>query len=103
MKGRSDADAAAQEAKEEAGIIGTVSKHPIGQYFYWKELARMSIKIRVSVYALAVSEQLWQWPEQDQRSRIWVHPDRAAAMISDRALIPFIREVQRFSQNVEVQ
>ena len=103
MKGRSDADAAAQEAKEEAGIIGTVSKHPIGQYFYWKELARMSTKIRVSVYALAVSEQLWQWPEQDQRSRIWVHPDRAAAMISDRALIPFIKEVQRFSQNIEVQ
>jgi 8-oxo-dGTP pyrophosphatase MutT (NUDIX family) len=100
MKGRSDAEAAAQEAREEAGVIGTVSKHPIGQYFYWKELSRASIQIRVSVYALAVSEQLWQWPEQDQRSRIWVHPDRAAVMISDRALIPFIKEVQQFSQNV---
>jgi 8-oxo-dGTP pyrophosphatase MutT (NUDIX family) len=99
MKGRSDAEAAAQEAKEEAGIIGTISKHPVGQYFYWKELSRMSIKIRVSVYALAVSEQLWQWPEQDQRNRIWVHPDRAAFMISDRALIPFIKEIQQLSHN----
>ena len=98
MKGRSDAEAAAQEAKEEAGIIGTVSKHPIGQYFYWKELTRMSIKIRVSVYTLAVSEQLWQWPEHDQRSRIWVHPDRAAAMISDLALIPLIKELQKLSR-----
>jgi 8-oxo-dGTP pyrophosphatase MutT (NUDIX family) len=31
-----EAEAAAQEAKEEAGVPGTVSKHPIGQYFYWK-------------------------------------------------------------------
>ncbi|MDR6635428.1 8-oxo-dGTP pyrophosphatase MutT (NUDIX family) [Phyllobacterium sp. 1468] len=98
MKGRSDAEAAAQEAQEEAGVLGTISKHPIGQYFYWKELSRMSIQIRVSVYTLAVVEQLWQWPEQDERTRIWVHPDRAAVMISDRALIPFIKEVQRFSQ-----
>lgn len=98
MKGRSDAEAAAQEAREEAGIVGTVSKHPVGQYFYWKELPRMSIQIRVSVYTLAVSEQLWQWPEQSQRSRIWVHPDRAAFMISDRALIPFIKEIQQISQ-----
>ncbi|CAN7344854.1 NUDIX hydrolase [Phyllobacterium sp. LjRoot231] len=93
MKGRSDAEAAAEEAKEEAGVLGTVSKHPIGQYVYWKELSRMSIQIRVSVYALAVSEQLWQWPEQDERTRIWVHPDRAAVMISDRSLIPFIKEI----------
>ena len=98
MKGRSDAEAAAQEAREEAGIVGTVSKHPVGQYFYWKELPRMSIQIRVSVYTLAVSEQLWQWPEQGQRSRIWVHPDRAAFMISDRALIPFIKEIHQLSQ-----
>lgn len=95
MRGRSDAEAAAQEAREEAGVIGTVSKHPIGQYFYWKELARVSIKIRVSVYTLAVSEQLLQWPERDQRSRIWVHPDRAAAMISDSALIPLIKELHQ--------
>lgn len=93
MRGRSDAEAAAQEAREEAGVIGTVSKHPIGQYYYWKELTRVSIKIRVSVYTLAVSEQLLQWPERDQRSRIWVHPDRAAAMISDSALIPLIKEL----------
>ncbi|UXN66831.1 hypothetical protein N8E89_19785 (plasmid) [Phyllobacterium sp. A18/5-2] len=58
----------------------------------------MSIQIRVSVYTLAVTEQLWQWPEQNQRSRIWVHPDRAAFMISDRALIPFIKEIQQLSQ-----
>lgn len=100
MKGRSDAEAAAQEAMEEAGVLGTVSKLPIGQYFYWKELSRMSIQIRVSVDTLAVSEQLWQWPEKDQRNRIWVHPDRAAFMISDRSLIPFIKEVQQLSQNL---
>ncbi len=100
MKGRSDPEAAAQEAKEEAGVLGTISKHPIGHYFYWKELSRMSIQIRVSVYALVVSEQLWQWPEQDERTRIWVHPDRAAVMISDRALIPFIKEVQQLPQNL---
>lgn len=98
MKGRSDAEAAAQEAREEAGIVGTISKHPVGQYFYWKELPRMSIQIRVSVYTLAVSEQLWQWPEQDQRNRIWVHPDRAAFMVSNRALIPLIKEVQQLSR-----
>ncbi|CAN7710923.1 hypothetical protein LJR231_005951 [Phyllobacterium sp. LjRoot231] len=58
----------------------------------------MSIQIRVSVYALAVCEQLWQWPEQGERTRIWVHPDRAAVMVSDRALISFIKEVQQFPE-----
>ncbi len=97
MKGKSDADAAAQEAREEAGIVGEVSKQPLGQYFYWKELSRASIQVRVSVYALAVSDQLWQWPEQDQRSRIWVHPERAAVMISEPALIPLIRKIHKLS------
>ena len=101
MKGRSDAEAAAQEAKEEAGVIGTVSKQPIGQYFYWKELSKASIQIRVSVYALAVTDQLWQWPEQDQRQRIWVHPDRAAFMISDRLLVPLIREIHELTKKLD--
>ncbi len=101
MKGRSAAEAAAQEAKEEAGVLGTVSKHPIGQYIYWKELSSMSIQIRVSVYALAVSDQLWQWSEQDERTRICVHPDRATVMVSDRSLIPFIRKINNSHTTTE--
>ena len=38
MKGHADHDAAATEAREEAGLIGKVRRKPIGKYTYWKRL-----------------------------------------------------------------
>jgi 8-oxo-dGTP pyrophosphatase MutT (NUDIX family) len=41
MKGRKPAEAAAQEAYEEAGLIGhIVGKRPIGDFHYLKRLAK---------------------------------------------------------------
>jgi 8-oxo-dGTP pyrophosphatase MutT (NUDIX family) len=100
MKGKTDPEAAMQEAKEEAGVSGIISRQPIGQYFYWKELERMPIKVRVTVYALAVTDQLIRWPEDAQRSRIWVHPDRAALMVSDPPLIPIIKRLSKAEADI---
>ena len=52
MKPLSDPDAAAQEAYEEAGIVGKVKRIPIGDYFYWKRLERTFEFVKVEVYAL---------------------------------------------------
>jgi 8-oxo-dGTP pyrophosphatase MutT (NUDIX family) len=42
MKGRSDPEAAAQEAREEAGLEGKISRKSIGSYSYWKRLKTTS-------------------------------------------------------------
>jgi hypothetical protein len=39
MKGRSDADASAQEALEKAGAEGKIGRKPIGSYTYWERLS----------------------------------------------------------------
>ncbi|WP_271898682.1 NUDIX hydrolase [Candidatus Phyllobacterium onerii] len=98
MKHKKDASAAAQEAKEEAGVIGAVSKQPIGSYSYQKEFATGKTKVKVAVYALQVTEQLWQWPEQKERTRIWVEPERAVNMISDVSLIPLLRTANNYAR-----
>jgi 8-oxo-dGTP pyrophosphatase MutT (NUDIX family) len=100
MKHKTDARAAAQEAKEEAGVLGAVCKRPIGSYFYQKELATGKTKVKVTVFALHVTDQLWQWPEQNERRRIWVEPERAVNMVSDAALIPLLRAANDYARVV---
>ena len=56
MKGRKDHQAAAQEALEEAGVIGKIQKHPIGAYSYQKRLVDRVQACRVMVYLLTVDK-----------------------------------------------
>lgn len=93
QKHKSEASAAGREADEEAGVRGLVSQTPIGKYFYWKELTDVLIRIGVSVYPLAVAQQLYQWPESAERKRIWVNADRAMVMISDVGMIPILKKI----------
>ena len=72
MSERSDPEAAAQEAYEEAGVIGSVAEQPIGSYRYIKEyIGKPSIAAHALVYSLQVREILDNWPEQGQRERGW--------------------------------
>ena len=91
--GVKDHKAAAEEAREEAGIIGKIGKKPIGTYSYDKRRGEGSIPIKVKVYLLVVEIELEAWPEQAQRRRVWVTPARAAASVDEPELAQLIREL----------
>jgi 8-oxo-dGTP pyrophosphatase MutT (NUDIX family) len=91
MPGRSDPMAAAQEAYEEAGVVGEAEPQPIGDYGYGKRLRGGRLHgVRVQVYALEVFVEQPTWPEQGQRDKMWTSPAVAALLVDEpelRALI----------------
>src|ERR1700729_1026056 len=80
-------DTAAKEAFEEAGVIGKVTKRPIGSYPYDKILEKGDkASCRVQVFALRVARQLKSWPEKHQRQIAWYPIDEAARFILEPRL-----------------
>ena len=72
IKGLSPHAAAAQEAHEEAGVIGSVCPTPLGNYSYRKLLrSGAALLVEVVVFPFAVTAELDDWPERDQRTRRW--------------------------------
>jgi 8-oxo-dGTP pyrophosphatase MutT (NUDIX family) len=92
MAGKTDAEAAAIEAYEEAGVQGDTTGAPIGWFRYAKRLksGRTQACI-VSVYPLEVFIQLGAWPEDSQRERRWMTSDEAAASVDEPDLAELIR------------
>jgi 8-oxo-dGTP pyrophosphatase MutT (NUDIX family) len=91
----SPAENAAREAFEEAGVIGTVGPEPIGRYHYLKEKKEGGgIACRVDVFALAVSKQLDDWREKDERRLAWLPIAEAMARVSE----PGLRQVMKHFQ-----
>lgn len=87
MKDRSDPDAAAQEAYEEAGLKGVIAAQPFGEYPYLKRLKNGQARlINVDVFPFEVSAQLETWPEQGQRTLEWMTPVEAALAVQEPEL-----------------
>lgn len=86
MRGRADHDAAAQEAFEEAGVLGTVSPHAIGTYSYLKQYALFSRQVTVSLFPLRVTGSAADWPEKGQRDLCWFAREAAAALVDEPEL-----------------
>jgi len=88
IEGLSNADSAAREAYEEAGLLGDIEPVPVGAFAYEKarkgEEALSSFS--VEVYRLRVDRQLTYWPEASQRSLVWVSPAQAQTMITNASL-----------------
>ncbi|WP_247743401.1 NUDIX hydrolase [Shimia sp. R10_1] len=85
--------AAAQEAWEEAGIVGTIEKHCLGQYRYRKTRGPLyGQKIRVLVFALQVEKCAKHFPEAGQRQRKWMSPQKAAKQIRIPELAEIVRD-----------
>lgn len=91
MKGKSDRKAAAIEAMEEAGVLGTPSKAPIGCYRYWKRLVDCFTLVDVDVYSLEVTENLSDWPERSQRQRQWMSCKDAAVVVDEPGLASILQ------------
>lgn len=64
IKGRSAAEAAAQEAFEEAGVVAAPTSEPVGSYQYDKVLRDGSLlPCTVDVFAMPMLRLLEEWPE----------------------------------------
>ena len=93
MVGKSDPEAAAQEALEEAGVKGDIKDHSIGVFRYAKGLKDGGQRLCVvSVYPLEVLIQLGAWPEAHQRERRWMSLNEAADLVHEPDLAALIRD-----------
>ena len=92
MVGKTDPQAAAVEAMEEAGVQGEIDPTAIGAFRYAKRLKsgvdRMCV---VAVFPLKVLVQLGTWPEAVERERRWMPLKIAAASVIEPDLADLIR------------
>jgi 8-oxo-dGTP pyrophosphatase MutT (NUDIX family) len=94
MKGRTDAQAAAREAFEEAGVEGRVRKKPVGKYQYWKRGVSEFMLCEVTVFLLEVKAQLETWPEKGQRRLQWFPIDVAAQLVEEPGLSAVLSKLE---------
>ncbi|MFN3879011.1 MAG: NUDIX hydrolase [Brevundimonas sp.] len=93
MVGKTDPEAAAQEAMEEAGVRGEMDQISIGVFRYAKGLKDGGVRqCVVSVYPLQVLVQLGAWPEAHQRERRWMSLSEAADLVHEPDLAALIRD-----------
>jgi hypothetical protein len=92
IKGMAPHTAAAQEALEEAGVVGATCPAPLGSYRYRKRLASgAALLVDVEVFPFAVTEELEDWPERAQRTRRWFPVGEASAAVDELDLKELIR------------
>jgi 8-oxo-dGTP pyrophosphatase MutT (NUDIX family) len=83
---------AAKEAFEEAGVVGKVSKRPIGTFPYDKVLkGGATTNCYVHVFALRVKRQHKRWLEKRERQVDWYTPAEAALFVQEPQLRRIIR------------
>lgn len=83
------------EAFRAAGVRGTASRKPIGDYLQTKRLADGGTRTdQIEVHPLLVSHEAATWPEKTQRRRIWFPAHEAADKLEEAGLALIIREWQ---------
>jgi 8-oxo-dGTP pyrophosphatase MutT (NUDIX family) len=87
ISGHEAHEAAAHEALEEAGVVGTIGSQAIGTYRYEKRLkSGATVPCTVEVFPLNVGSQRRHWPEKGRREAKWLPPEEAAKTVSDTEL-----------------
>jgi 8-oxo-dGTP pyrophosphatase MutT (NUDIX family) len=88
IKGVKSAMSAAQEAFEEAGVRGKISKRPVGSYAYDKRLKNGRLQhVRVAVFGLEVEGEAEVYPELGQREKLWLPFAEAARLVDEPELM----------------
>lgn len=92
MPGLAPGLAAAQEAYEEAGVVGDPGSEPIGAFGYDKRLrSGRNQPVKVLVFPLEVLVEQLAFPEQGQRDKLWTSPAEAADLVDEPELKALIR------------
>jgi 8-oxo-dGTP pyrophosphatase MutT (NUDIX family) len=92
---REDWLSATEEAREEAGVIGSADPTSIGTFTYDKRRSTGAVRVQVAVYRLEVTEELATWPECNERQRCWFTLSEAAAAVTEPELRVLITELRR--------
>ena len=95
IEGLTPAEAAAQEAWEEAGVVGRADERCLGLYTYSKVLREGGREVgglpcAVSVFAVEVERLARDFPEAGQRRRRWMSPGEAARRVAEPELARLI-------------
>jgi uncharacterized protein len=92
VEGLSPHASAAHEALEEAGVRGAACPTPIGRYRYRKRRRNgASLMVDVEVFPIAVTDELAEWEEDDERERRWFTLREAAEAVHEPDLQQLIR------------
>jgi len=83
-------DAAIRETEEEAGLLGVLSKEPLGRYLH----VNGDGACHVDVYMMRVTEELEHWMEERLRRRRWMAVPDAADRLR-KELRQFVHAVER--------
>ena len=86
-------DAAIREAEEEAGLLGVLSRKPLGRYLH----VNGEGSCPVDVYMMRVTRELEHWMEDRLRRRRWMAVPDAAEHLR-KELRQFVRAVERIAE-----
>jgi 8-oxo-dGTP pyrophosphatase MutT (NUDIX family) len=87
MPGKSLSEAAAQEAFEEAGVMGKVDPEPLGSFRHSKQnLPIGDLEVSILVHLMYVERELSEWPEVEQRERKWFTAEEAVERVGSKEL-----------------
>jgi ADP-ribose pyrophosphatase YjhB (NUDIX family) len=92
-------EAAAQEAREEAGLVGVAEPHCIGTFEFIRRRRGRDTTCLVHVYPLMVKLQLRKWAEAGQRSVLRCNVEAAQSLVGSASLA-FLME-QYLSSHVQ--
>lgn len=81
---------AACEAREEAGVAGSMAHEPIGTYRDWKRRDGGKIAIEVALFPMLVEKQFNDWEEAKQRHRHWVTFPELRSLLKSHAVVDLV-------------
>jgi 8-oxo-dGTP pyrophosphatase MutT (NUDIX family) len=86
-------EAAAREAFEEAGVLGSISAQALGDYqaVKWRTHGA-SRRVSVTLFPMQVESRASDWPEKEQRSVLWFETRSAAKVVREQELARLIEE-----------
>jgi len=82
-KGEAEWDAAAREAREEAGLKGHIARSEAGRFYYGKVKPSGTVHCEVVVYPLHVEKVCDNWKEKGERNRAWFLSSKAAGLVKE--------------------
>ena len=82
IRGLAPHEVAAQEALEEAGLVGQAERHCIGTFTFNRLRSGREMNCSVDVYPLKVERQLMRWHEMGQRSVLRCNVEMAMSLVS---------------------
>lgn len=82
-KGEAHWEAAAREAREEAGLKGQIAHSEAGRFVYGKIKPSGLVPCEVVVYPLRVEKVCGNWKEKSERNRAWFTASDAARQVHE--------------------